>query len=79
MIIKSGIPPFGVVNKVFEQKLKEIKMSLGDENNIESFQVTKHKQIKHEGIRLPCNLCDFTATRAAHLREHKRNKHEGVR
>ena len=36
-----------------------------------------HKERKHEGIRYPCDQCDYTATQASHLNRHKESKHEG--
>ena len=38
-----------------------------------------HKESKHEGIRYPCNECEYTATVAGKLRRHKENKHKGIR
>ena len=34
-----------------------------------------HIQAVHEGIKFPCDLCDFKFTRKDHLNTHKVNKH----
>ena len=36
-----------------------------------------HKESKHEGIRYPCDQCEYAATRLGHLKSHKESKHEG--
>ena len=38
-----------------------------------------HKKSKHEGIRYPCDLCDYAATTLTNLKKHKKSKHEGIR
>ena len=38
-----------------------------------------HRESKHEGVRYPCNECEFAATAAFVLKRHKESKHEGVR
>ena len=39
----------------------------------------KHRRSKHEGIRYPCDHCDYAATTPTGLRQHKESKHEGIR
>ena len=39
----------------------------------------KHKEAKHEGIRYPCDQCEFAATSMSNLKVHKEAKHEGIR
>ena len=36
-------------------------------------------QSKHEGIRYPCDKCEYEATKQDQLKRHKQNKHEGFR
>ena len=38
----------------------------------------RHKEAKHEGIRYPCDQCEFAATRISLLKRHKEAKHEGI-
>ena len=38
-----------------------------------------NKKRKLEGVRYPCNKCEYSATKRNHLTEHIKNKHEGVR
>jgi predicted RNA-binding Zn-ribbon protein involved in translation (DUF1610 family) len=40
--------------------------------------LTRHRQIKHEGVRYGCDQCDYKATQKGHLNEHKQSQHEGV-
>ena len=35
----------------------------------------KHYRSKHEGIKYPCNQCDYQATRKDHLKTHIQSKH----
>ena len=37
------------------------------------------KESKHEGIRYPCNQCEFASTKPGILKAHKKSKHEGIR
>ena len=39
----------------------------------------QHKEGKHEGIRYPCDQCDYASTTTTHLERHKEYKHEGIR
>ena len=41
--------------------------------------LNEHIQRVHEGIRYPCDLCDYQATKRGHLKTHKESKHEGKR
>ena len=41
-------------------------------------QLNKHKEEDHEGIRYPCDKCEFAATLPDVLKRHKREVHEGV-
>ena len=34
---------------------------------------------KHEGVRYPCNKCEYAATTASNIKRHIEIKHEGVR
>ena len=36
----------------------------------------QHKESKHEGIRYPCNECDYAGPTRAHLKRHKKKQHE---
>ena len=38
-----------------------------------------HKESKHDGIRYPCNQCDYAATTSGSLKTHNESKHEGIR
>ena len=38
-----------------------------------------HYRNKHEGIKYPCNLCDYKANDRSNLRQHVKSKHEGVK
>ena len=40
--------------------------------------LTRHKQT-HEGVRYPCNQCDYKATLSSNLITHIKSQHEGVR
>ena len=35
----------------------------------------RHKEPKHEGIRYPCDQCEYTATQNGNLKSHKKEKH----
>ena len=39
----------------------------------------KHVKYKHEGVRYPCDQCEYAAITAGYLRKHNKNKHECVR
>ena len=41
--------------------------------------VYKHSKSKHEGVRYPCDQCNYAANQLAHLKKHKENIHEGIR
>ena len=38
-----------------------------------------HKESKHEGMRYPCDKCEYAATTASNLRKHIESKHAEVR
>ena len=38
-----------------------------------------HYRSKHEGIKYPCNLCDYQASYQSHLTTHIQSKHEGIK
>jgi len=38
-----------------------------------------HIQIKHDGVRFPCHLCNFFATRKSTLKTHIASIHEGIK
>ena len=39
----------------------------------------KHKEAKHEGIRYPCDQCEYSASQKGQLKSHKEAKHLGIR
>ena len=39
----------------------------------------QHKELKHEGIRYPCDQCNYAATTVQSLKVHKEANHEGIR
>ena len=39
----------------------------------------RHKRSVHEGIKYPCNQCEYLASRKEHLDRHKRLVHEGIK
>ena len=41
--------------------------------------LTQHKKSVHEGVKYPCNLCDYEATEQRSLTRHKQSGHEGVK
>ena len=36
----------------------------------------RHQAAKHEGVRYPCDMCDYMATQKTSLKKHKEAKHE---
>ena len=50
-------------------------------NVLSVYTLLKQLQIqsKHEGVRYPCNQCEFTATSLSHLNRLKKVKHKGLR
>ena len=40
--------------------------------------VDRHIQAKHEGIKLPCNLCEHTYSFPSGLKRHQRKAHTGI-
>ena len=42
-------------------------------------KLKKHKEDKHEGIRYPCDQCEYSATQISNLKIHKKTKHGGIR
>ena len=34
---------------------------------------------KHEGIKYPCDQCEYSAVNLSNLKQHKEIKHEGIR
>ena len=38
-----------------------------------------HKKSKHESIRYPCDLCEYTATQLSSLKQHEESKHKVIR
>jgi len=36
----------------------------------------KHIEVKHEGIRYNCDLCEYSATRPGQVRKHKESQHK---
>ena len=43
------------------------------------FNLRRHKQSKHKGIRYPCDQCEYATTELSKLKQHKQSKHDGVR
>ena len=39
----------------------------------------KDKRSKHEGIKYPCDQCEYAITSTTNLKQHKESKHEGKR
>ena len=39
----------------------------------------RHNRSKLEGVRYPCNQCEFSSTTADYLKKHIQSIHEGVR
>ena len=39
---------------------------------------TSNQNMKHEGVKYPCDQCDYKATQKQFLLEHEKSKHEGV-
>ena len=39
----------------------------------------QHKQSKHDGVRYPCDQCDYAATDPSNLNKHQQSKQRGVR
>ena len=39
----------------------------------------RHIKSKHEGVKYPCNQCDYKATGKRHLPQHVKSQHEGVK
>ena len=41
--------------------------------------IRHHKELKHEGVKYPCDQCDYVATNSSNQKRHKNAMHEGVR
>ena len=39
----------------------------------------RHKQSVHEGVKYPCNKCEYQATTKGALQRHQKSEHEGVK
>ena len=39
----------------------------------------RHKKNISQGLRYPCDKCDYIATKSGNLKTHKETKHQGVR
>ena len=39
----------------------------------------KHKKLKKEEFKYPCDKCEYEAKTISHLKKHKESKHEGIR
>ena len=59
----------------FEQNQKYYKCMKCDYKSIKMFNVKKHTQAVHDGVRYPCKFCDYKATETGHLRKHVRARH----
>ena len=44
-----------------------------------SLDFRTHKESKHDGIRYPCDQCEYAATTSSSLRRHKESKYRGIR
>ena len=53
-------------------------MSNSDYKEILKEELLEPKISIHEGVRFPCEQCDYKATRRGHLLRHKQLIHEGV-
>ena len=42
------------------------------------FNIQRDKSV-HEGVKYPCNQCDYQATQQGNLLQHIQSKHEGVK
>ena len=38
-----------------------------------------HSKYKHEGVRYPCDQCEYSATTVSNIKKHIECKHEGMR
>ena len=45
------------------------------DGQIISFSIKTHIQSKHEGIKYPCNQCDYRATTQSNFQRHIQSKH----
>ena len=43
------------------------------------FNLNQQKEAKHEGIRYPCDQCEFAATITCNFNHHKASTHKGIR
>ena len=59
----------------FEQNQKYYKCMKCDYKSTKMFNVKKHTQAVHDGVRYPCKFCDYKATETGHLRKHVRARH----
>ena len=39
----------------------------------------RYLESKHEGVRYPCDKCEYDVTISCHMKEHFESKHDGVR
>ena len=74
-----------------ENDIRDLKSQCTDKdmklNKCESCQTTftqrsamlKHIRAKHEGIKYPCNFCDFKAAEKCQVKRHEESIHEGIR
>ena len=44
-----------------------------------SWNLKKHVEAKHEGVKYQCDQCDYTATFSRSIKTHIEAKHEGIR
>ena len=43
------------------------------------YRVDAHVRVFHEGIKLHCNLCEYTAVSKKMIKIHTEKKHDGIR
>ena len=58
-----------------DQNQKYYKCMKCDYKSTKMFNVKKHTQAVHDGVRYPCKFCDYKATETGHLRKHVRARH----
>ena len=62
--------------QIKEQK-KQTVYSFGEYFEYDESEIKS--EIKQEGIKYPCNQCDYKATQQSHLQQHIKSKHEGIK
>ena len=60
-------------------KVYKIRRSYSKHTATTAGSLKIHVESKHEGVRYPCNQCEYAATQPGVLKIHIENIHEGVR